>query len=503
MRNLGIGTWIHRRRVKSADSVAIVDGDRTLRYDVLAERVDRLANALGARGVTAGDRVAYIGPNAAEFLETLFACGQLGAVFVPLNTRLAPDEIAYALADSGATMLFHAPAFTGLVAGAAVPRVVTGGTPDDAACGYEGMLSAGSADHHDLPVALDDPALILYTSGTTGRPKGAVLSHGNLTWNAMNVLVDYDVTSTEVALMVSPLFHVASLGMGALPTLLKGGTLVLQPAFEPAAVLAAIAEYRVTSLSGVPTTFQLLAEHPHWSRTDLSSVTTLTCGGSPVPARVAEAYEQRGLSFSSGYGLTETSPGATSLSPRHSRERSTTSGLPHFFTDVRVVDPDGRDMPPREIGEILISGPNVIAGYWNRPEATAQAITDGWLHSGDLGFLDDDGFLTITDRAKDMFISGGENVYPAEVERVIMELPEVAAVAIIGVPDDRWGEVGRAVVVAAPGRTVTHDHIAQHLESRLARYKIPRSTVVVSDLPRTASGKVRKREVRDLYGPGR
>jgi acyl-CoA synthetase (AMP-forming)/AMP-acid ligase II len=229
-------------------------------------------------------------------------------------------------------------------------------------------------------------------------------------------------------------------------------------------------------------------------------ITKLTCGGSAVPARVAEAYELRGLSFSSGYGMTETSPGATSLSPRHSRARSTTSGLPHFFTDVRVFDPQGREMPSGEIGEIVIRGPNVIAGYWNRPDATEQAIANGWFRSGDLGFRDADGFVTIADRVKDMFISGGENVYPAEVERVVMELPEVASVAVIGVPDDRWGEVGRAVVVPTAGMSVTHDLIARHLDGRVARYKIPKSTVIVTDLPRTASGKVRKREIRDRYG---
>jgi fatty-acyl-CoA synthase len=327
-----------------------------------------------------------------------------------------------------------------------------------------------------------------------------VLSHGNLTWNALNVLVDYDVTSAEVALMVSPLFHVASLGMGALPTLLKGGTLVLQAKFEPAAVLAAITEHRVSSLSGVPTTFQLLAQDPGWATADLSSLTKLTCGGSLVPARVAEAYEARGLAFSSGYGMTETAPGATSLSPRHSRERSTTSGLPHFFTDIRIVGPDGQDVAAGDIGEILVSGPNVIRGYWNRAQATADAFTDGWFRSGDLGFRDQAGFLTIADRAKDMFISGGENVYPAEIERVIMELPEVAEVAVIGVPDDRWGEVGRAVVTATPATTVTHELIARHLDGRLARYKIPKSTVVVNALPRTASGKVRKRELREHFG---
>jgi fatty-acyl-CoA synthase len=500
MRNLGIGTWIHRRRVKSADALAIVNEETRLTYAALADRIDRLANALAARGITRGDRVAYLGTNAPEFLETLFACGQIGAVFVPLNVRLAAGELAYALDDSGATLLVHGAAFTDLVAPTGVRQIVVTAGPVEGADRYADVLGAAPADHPDVPVSLDDPALILYTSGTTGRPKGAVLSHGNLTWNALNVLVDYDVTSAEVALMVSPLFHVASLGMGALPTLLKGGTLVLQAKFEPAAVLAAIVEHRVTALSGVPTTFQMLAEDPGWATADLSSLTKLTCGGSTVPARVAQAYEARGLAFSSGYGMTETAPGATSLSPRHSRERSTTSGLPHFFTDIRIVDAGGRDLAAGEMGEILISGPNVFRGYWNRPEATAEAMTDGWFRSGDLGFRDEQGFLTIADRAKDMFISGGENVYPAEVEQVIMELPEIASVAVIGVPDERWGEVGRAIVTSTSGATVTHEMVARHLNGRLARYKIPRTTIVVGNLPRTASGKVRKRELREQFG---
>jgi O-succinylbenzoate-CoA ligase len=501
MENSGIGSWLHRRRVKSADAVAIVSGDTRLTYAALAQRVDRLANALSAQGIRAGDRVAYLGPNAPEFLETLFAVGELGAIFVPLNVRLAPAELAYQLQDSGASLLIHAAELTDLVPTTEVARIVVG-PAEPGVRRYDDLLSSAPAGHPDVPVALDDPALILYTSGTTGRPKGAVLSHANLTWNVFNVLADYDVTSAAVALMVSPLFHVASLGMGALPTLLKGGTVVLQAKFDPTAALAAIAEHRVTSLSGVPTTFQMLAEHPDWASTDLSSLTQLTCGGSVVPARVAEAYEARGLAFSSGYGMTETSPGATSLSRRHSRERSTTSGLPHFFTDVRVVGADGRDRPAGEIGEILVRGPNVFLGYWNLPEASADAKADGWFRSGDLGWLDADGFLTIADRAKDMFISGGENVYPAEVEQLIMECPEVAAVAVIGVADERWGEVGRAIVIAAPGASVTHELVAAHLDGRIARYKIPKSTVVVDELPRTASGKIRKQELRERFGAG-
>jgi fatty-acyl-CoA synthase len=349
-----------------------------------------------------------------------------------------------------------------------------------------------------------DPALILYTSGTTGRPKGAILSHGNLIWNSFNVLVDYDVTSRDVALMVSPLFHVAALGMGALPVLLKGGTLVLQERFDPAAVLRAIREHGVTMLSGVPTTFKMLAEHPDWQDADLSTLRTLTCGGSSVPAQIAEMYEARGLAFSSGYGMTETSPGATSLSALHSRDHANTSGLPHFFTAVRVVDENGADVPRGVVGEILISGPNVTPGYWNRPDATAESIDDGWFRSGDLGHLDDDGFLTIVDRAKDMFVSGGENVYPAEIEGILLELPQVNAVAVIGIPDERWGETGLAVVVPAPGAEVTLDDLTAHLEGRVGRFKVPRSMVVADELPATATGKVLKGELRRMHGqPGR
>jgi fatty-acyl-CoA synthase len=500
MENRGIGDWVHRRRVKSGDAIAVVCGPVRRSYAQLAERIDQLASALEQRGVGKGDRVAYLGANAPEFLETLFAVTALGAIFVPLNTRLAAGEIAHALGDSGATLVVHSRELAGLVAGSGIARIVVDGEDAADAPSYETVLRSGDPTHRDRTVTFDDPAAILYTSGTTGRPKGAVLTHGNLTWNAINAIVDYDFTSDEVSLMVSPLFHVASLGMGALPTLLKGGMLVLQARFDAGAVLAAIQEHGVTSLSGVPTTFQMLAEHPDWATTDLSTIRKLTCGGSAVPARVAIAFEARGLAFSSGYGMTETAPGATSLSARHSADHATTSGLPHFFTSVRVVDQDDVDAAPGALGEILIAGPNVFAGYWGLPDASQHELRGGWFHSGDLGFIDDEGFLTIADRAKDMFISGAENVYPAEVEQLIMELPAVESVAVIGVPDEKWGEVGKAIVLPVEGMTVTHDELVAHLDGRIARYKIPKSTVLVDALPRTASGKVRKNELRERYG---
>jgi fatty-acyl-CoA synthase len=262
-------------------------------------------------------------------------------------------------------------------------------------------------------------------------------------------------------------------------------------------VLELIDRHRVTSMSGVPTTYQMLAEHPRWDATDLSSLRTLTCGGSAVPLRVIDAYERPGLAFTGGYGMTETAPGATSLQPRYSRSKAGSAGLPHFFTDVRIAGPLGEELPPGRPGEIQIQGPNVIPGYWGRPDATAESFADGvWFRSGDIGHVDDDGFLYISDRLKDMIISGGENIYPAEVEQAIMELDEVSSVAVVGVPDERWGEVPRAFVQLKAGRTLDDGAIQRHLDGRLARYKIPRTVVVVDDLPRTPSGKIRKRDLR-------
>jgi fatty-acyl-CoA synthase len=344
--------------------------------------------------------------------------------------------------------------------------------------------------------------MILYTSGTTGQPKGALLTHGNITWNCFNVIVDFDFSSTDIALMISPMFHVAALDMGVLPTLLKGGTVVLESKFDPRRTLELIERHRATALSGVPTTFQLLCEHPDWPTADVSSLNKLTCGGSAVPMRVLEAYEARGLRFSNGYGMTETAPGATTLPADRSREKAGSSGLPHFFTDIRISDLLGGVAGIGEVGEIQIKGPNVIPGYWNRPQAAEDSYAeDGWFRSGDMGYKDEEGFLFISDRIKDMIISGGENVYPAEVEQAILELDEVSSVAVIGMPDDKWGEVPRAVVVLREDQHLSEDQLREHLDGRLARYKIPKSVVFVDDLPRTASGKIRKAELRKL-APG-
>ncbi|WP_327166234.1 long-chain fatty acid--CoA ligase [Streptomyces zaomyceticus] len=508
MLNQGIGSWPARRARKTPDRIAVVHDGRTWTYRELHGRVLRLAHALRALGVARGDRIAYLGPNHPAFLETLFAAGTLGAVFVPLNTRLAAPELAYNLADSGTTVLVHAPEQAEAARAAAAEagvrhRIALVGPDEDGALGYEGLLAGAGSGPLDEAVAPEDPCMIMYTSGTTGRPKGAVLSHANITWNSVNVLVDTDLSGDEVTLVVAPLFHTAGLNMTCLPTLLKGGRVVLLGAFDAERVLELIEDLQVTYMFGVPTMYDAMAARPRWETTDLSSLRTLNCGGAPVPARTIAAYLDRGLAFSQGYGMTEASPGVLYLDREQTSAKASSAGVPHFFTDTRVVLPDGRAAEPGERGEILVHGPNVMTGYWRRPEDTEAAFTDGhWLRTGDIARLDEDGYAYIVDRVKDMFVSGGENVYPAEVEDALLTHPAVAECAVIGVPDPVWGEVGRAVVVLRPDAHADEEDILGHLQGRLAKYKIPKSLVVTEALPRTASGKIIKPAVRDTYATG-
>ncbi|MFH9405138.1 long-chain fatty acid--CoA ligase [Streptomyces sp. NPDC017638] len=505
MLNQGIGSWPARRARKTPDRVALVYEERAWTYRELHERVLRLAHALRGLGTGRGDRVAYLGPNHPVFLETLFAAGALGAVFVPLNTRLAAPELAYNLSDSGSTVLVHGPeqAETARAAAeeAGVRHRITLARPDDeGALDYERLLAGAKTGPLDETVVPDDPCIIMYTSGTTGRPKGAVLSHGNITWNSLNVLVDIDLAGDEVTLVAAPLFHTAGLNMTCLPTLLKGGRVVLLGSFDAERVLELIESRRVTYMFGVPTMYDAMAARPRWATTDLSSLRTLSCGGAPVPARTIATYLGRGLSFSQGYGLTEASPGVLYLDKEQTLAKAGSAGVPHFFTDARLVLPDGGDAGPGERGEILVRGPNVMTGYWGRPEDTEAAFTDdGWLRTGDVARVDTDGYAYITDRVKDMFVSGGENVYPAEVEDVLLTHPAVAECAVVGVPDAVWGEVGRAVVVLNSGFRADEEDLLGHLRGRLAKYKIPKSLVVADSLPRTATGKIIKSVVRDTY----
>ncbi|MFI0448452.1 long-chain fatty acid--CoA ligase [Actinomadura sp. 6N118] len=485
MRNEGIGSWPARRARKTPDHPALIHDDQPSTYAALHDRVTRLAHALHGLGVRRGDRVAYLAPNHPTFLETLFATGCLGGIFVPLNTRLSGPEIAYQLADSGASVLIYGDSHTDLVAGIRPDLHIRTYLP--LGRGYEDLLRDAPTDPIDEPVSLNDPCMIMYTSGTTGRPKGAVLTHGNITWNAVNVLVDTDLIADEVALVSAPLFHTAGLNMLTLPVLLKGGTCVIVGGFDPADTFDLIEKHRVTFMFGVPAMFQQAVRSPRWATADLSSLRILTCGGSPVPPTLIAAYQERGLTFLQGYGMTEASPGTLFLDAAHAVSKAGSAGVPHFFSDVRISN-----------GEVLVQGPHVMSGYWGLPDETARAFTDGWFRSGDAAHVDEDGYVYIVDRIKDLIISGGENIYPAEVEHALMTVPGVQECAVIGVPDDKWGEVGRAVIVGDPSLTETD--VLTALAGRIAKYKIPKSVAFTDTLPRNAAGKLLKARLRETFG---
>jgi fatty-acyl-CoA synthase len=508
VRNAGLGSWPERRVLISPDRDAIWFEGTTTSHAGFAFRVRRVAAALAALGVASGDRVAWTGGNHPSALETLYACGQLGATWVPLNARLAAPEAEFVLTHSGASVVVHGRDH-GELADALCDRLpavrhwVAAEPPSDGGAGclpYEELLADADPEPRDEPVALDDPCLIMYTSGTTGRPKGAVLTHGNMTWNAVNQLLGFDLAQDERTLALAPLFHIGGLNGTVIPTLLRGGCAVLVRRFHPAETLAVIEEQRVNSFFAVPTMLDAMAREPGFPTRDLSALRTIGAAGAPLPLPTLRTWLDRGVTMQQAYGMTETSPGATVLDSADAERKVGSAGKPVFFTDVRVLRPDGSQADPGEVGEIVIQGPNVMAGYWNEPEQTAAVIRDGWYHSGDAGSVDDEGFLYVRDRYKDMIISGGENVYPAEVESALLELPEVLEAAVIGVPDPRWGEVGLAVVVPVPGTAPVPEALRTGLRARLAAFKVPTYVKLADELPRTATGKVRKPDLRRQYG---
>jgi fatty-acyl-CoA synthase len=494
----GLGSWPSRRARMTAGKPALVEGERVVTYGELDETSVRLAHGLRSRGIERGDRVAYLGLNSVDLVLCMIATAKLGAVFVPLNTRLAAAELAVILADAEPRLLLHKSDFAAVVADPALAEVGLDALqlPVNDPAALDPLL-ADDRDPIDEPIGLDDLFMIQYTSGTSGRPKGVQLSHGNITWNVFNLLSDVDVCTNEVSLVTAPLFHTAALNQVLFPTLFKGGTALIEAAFDPARALRLIEERGVTMLFGVTSMYLALAQRPEFASTDLSSLRSLMTGGAPVPDSLLRAWGERGVPMIQGYGLTETSPGATLLRAEDAFRKSGTAGAGVFFTDVRVVTPWGDSVAVDEPGEVQVRGPNVTAGYWRNPQVTADAFTDdGWLRTGDLAVLDGDGFLRVVDRLKDMFISGGENVYPAEVEHALHTHPAVAEVAVIGVPDERWGEVGRAVVVLREGEDVSAEELLAHLGGRLARYKIPKSVRFVAELPHNAAGKLLKSKLR-------
>jgi fatty-acyl-CoA synthase len=504
--DIGLGNWLYQRALRTPHRKALTFEGATWTYAEMQRRIDRLAAALRANGVCRGDRVGFLGLNQPAFLETLFAAARLGAAFVPLNFRLSGPELAYIINDAGVhTLVVDAP-----------HRAVIDGMRAELPCrrlwsadqGVERWPAVSSllAAHEPLaagePVTEDEVAIIMYTSGTTGRPKGAMLTHGNLWWNNVNALLTLDILEDDVSLVVAPLFHIGGLNVTTLVTWQKGGHLVLHRTFDPQRFLEDVATHRVTSTFTVPAMLLFASQQPNFASADLSSLRLVVCGGAPVPEPLIRLYAERGVPINQGYGLTETAPLLTVLTSEWGVAKIGSAGRTSLFTEVRLVDADGRRITtPGEKGEVVARGPNVMKGYWNKPEATAAAIdAEGWFHTGDVGYVDDDGFLFIADRLKDMVISGGENVYPAEVESVLYEHPAVAEVAVIGVPDEKWGEAVVAVVALKPGATLDLEALRAFATEKLARYKLPRRLEIVSALPRNPAGKVLKFELRGRFG---
>lgn len=480
----------------------------TLTFSQLQERIDRFAAALRTGGVCHGDRVAFLGFNHPAFFYTMFAAARLGAIFVPLNFRLTGPELAYILGDSGVHTLVaddeHRELTTSIRGTVPVRRWITTGNPVEGWEHLAGLIDGSEALAQADPVSSDDVAVIMYTSGTTGRPKGAMLTHANLFWNNVNLLHASDVATGDISLVCAPLFHIGGLNVTTLGTWQKGGEVVLTRAFEPGEVLELIPRYGVTTMFGVPAMFLFMSHHHSFEQADLTSIRFFVCGGAPVPEPLIKLYNGRGIAFLQGYGLTETAPFALLLPAEKAAEKVGSAGIPPMFTEVCLMTADGAVVTePAVRGEICVRGANVMKGYWNRPDATSEAIDErGWFHTGDVGYADEEGYVYVVDRVKDMVISGGENVYPAEVETVLYEHPAVAEVAVIGLPDERWGEAVVAVVAPKVGAAVSLEDLRRFAAERLARYKLPSRLEIVDALPRNPAGKVLKFELRRQFGEG-
>ncbi|MFC6706696.1 acyl-CoA synthetase [Flexivirga alba] len=497
MKDQGLGSWTQRRARMTPGKTALVQDGHRVTYRQLQLTSTRLAHGLRSRGVAPGDRVAFLGLNSIELVAAMFATASLGAVFVPLNTRLAPPELSYVLANSEPTIVLAEDSLTTdlisrMIDELSIPTVIF----TRAAGAGLATLEADGETPIDDPISHDDLFMIQYTSGTSGRPKGVQLTHGNIIWNVMNLMVDIDLGSEEVALVTAPLFHTAALNQLLFPTILKGGTALVEARFNPNRAIDLIESEGVTLLFGVTSMYLALSDAERFATADLSTLRTALSGGAPIPEALLHVWLDRGLMIVQGYGLTEASPGSTMLRAADGIRKLGSAGTACFFTDVRVVDGDGKSVAG-EPGEVQVSGPNVTPGYWRDPSSTERAFTGGWLHTGDLATTDDEGYLRIDGRLKDMYISGGENVYPAEIESALHEHPDVAEAAVIGIPDARWGEVGRAFVVATPGSSLDEQAIIAHLEGRLARYKLPKSVVFLTELPHNASGKLMKSTLRE------
>ena len=497
--------WVEKQAATRPDKTAIVElsSGRSHSYQGLNQRAEALAGWLQKQGAGPRTRVAILAHNCAEFFELEFACGKIGAIAVPLNWRLTEPELAYILNDCTPQVLLHDATLSQL-AGNLQTRcridallAIDEGSPDSS---YERALAEAFPCHPVLSTH-DDIAMIMYTSGTTGHPKGAEITHRMNFYNCVNLGIPARISPDTVQLVVLPLFHTGGMNCYANPVLHAGGQIFLMREFDPGAALRVLgdAALGVTHIFAVPAPYQFMMQHPEFADTDLSRLQLAGVGGAPCAEAILTTWMNRGVDMVQGWGMTETSPGGTALDAGDAVRKLGSAGKPLMHTEVKIVNEAGDSVARDEVGELLIKGPNVTPGYWNNPQATEEAFIDGWLKTGDAARFDDEGFIYIVDRWKDMYISGGENVYPAEVENVLYQLPEVAEAAIVGVPDPRWGETGLAALVLKPEAMLNEEAVIAHCLANLAKFKIPKQVVFIEALPRNATGKVLKRELREQF----
>lgn len=484
-------------------TAVITAADGAISYAALDARVDAMAARLAAAGVSRGDRVAVLSRNSLPVIDLLYGVARAGAIFVPINWRLAPPEIAFILSDSTPELLFVEEGLEHLVSGGAMIVIRDDGTLAD--------LPAAAPGHAPPPVGPGDAAMLVYTSGTTGHPKAAILNHGSFVrhWrlDTDDLPPHVRIHSDDIMILPHPLFHIGTIEP-VFRVMFNRGAIVLQKDFDAGAILADVGRHRATLLGLVPTALQMVLRHPDCATADLTSVRQIFYGASPIPSPLlAEALARFPVDFVQAYGMTEIGGTCVMLPPADhvaGSPRLRAAGRPILGAEAKVIGADGTTLPVGKTGEIAVRGSGLMAGYWNRPEATAEAIdADGWLRTGDAGAIDADGYVYVQDRVKDMIISGGENVYPAEVESAVFGHPAVEEVVVIGVPDARWGEAVKALVVPRPGVTVDVNDVIAWARARIAAYKAPRSVDVVTELPKSAAGKILRRVAREPYWAGR
>ena len=502
-----IGDYLARRCVYTPEKIAIIDVTaapvQRFNYRELNDRANQLAHVLQARGLNKGDRVAMLAHDGVHFYEMFFACGKLGAIFVPLNWRLHSHEIEQQLRHTSPQLLIHSleepmqTVMTHLQTCVDLPPFLPLAHPQ--ALDLAKLRSAAPRTAVTCEAVQEaDTACLLFTGGTTGRPKAAQMSHGQIVWNMINSMLG-DVLGTDTFLNIFPLFHAGGLFAFSLPILLQGGTVVQTKKFDPVQVVELIEVEHVTIFGGVPTVFQMLTNAPNWETADLRSLRYCMSGGAPMPVSLIQRFQkEKGVVFRQGFGMTEFGPGVFSLASEDAERKAGSIGKPNFFVDARVMDPvTNQPLPPQAIGELVLRGPSATTGYFGDPEATQAAFdAENYLHTGDLAYVDEEGYFFIVDRLKDMFISGGENVYPAEIEATLYQHPAVSMCAVISAKDEKWGEVGRAFVVLKAGQKIDEPVLLNFLREHLASYKIPKSIVFRETLPLSGAGKILKNELR-------